>query len=191
MIAFVPEGEREATALDTLPVGADSTAGGRARGQLPDDEGQVAIVLWTADSGELDQATQDELTKQGTALLSQSAERADRATAGRTGRASGQPGGSEDRVAGRTARRRGQQSPVVVSEDGTAAIVAVPVVSASNTDNIDKVEELRDQLRADAPDGVDGPGDRSGGHPGRPRRRSSTAPTSGCSPRPPRSWRSC
>ena len=70
VIAFVPEGEREASALDTLPVGADSTLAVELEEQLPEDEGQVAIVLWTAESGELDQATQDELTQQGTALLS-------------------------------------------------------------------------------------------------------------------------
>ena len=88
VIAFVPEGERESSALDTLPVGADSTLAVELEEQLPDDEGQVAIVLWTADSGELDQATQDELTKQGTALLSQSAEQADGqgAPEARTGR---------------------------------------------------------------------------------------------------------
>ena len=159
VIAFVPEGERESSALDTLPVGADSTLAVELEEQLPDDEGQVAIVLWTAESGELDQATQDELTKQGTALLSQSAEQAEgRTRAHRTARPASRagPGRLRGRVPGRTARwRRGAAVPVVVSEDKTAAIVAVPVVSASNTDNIDKVEELRDQLRDDAPDGVE------------------------------------
>ena len=158
VIAFVPEGERESSALDTLPVGADSTLAVELEEQLPDDEGQVAIVLWTAESGELDQATQDELTKQGTALLAQSAEPAD--GQGAPDGASGQPGGPQDGSQGGSqggppGGGEGQQSPVVVSEDKTAAIVAVPVVSASNTDNIDKVEELRDQLRDDAPDGVE------------------------------------
>ncbi|WP_457186334.1 MMPL family transporter [Nocardioides sp. P5_E3] len=162
VIAFVPEGERESSALDTLPVGADSTLAVELEEQLPDDEGQVAIVLWTADSGELDQATQDELTKQGTALLSQSAERADGqgTPEGAPDGASGQPGGSQGGPEGGSqggppGGGEGQQPPVVVSEDKTAAIVAVPVVSASNTDNIDKVEELRNQLREDAPDGVE------------------------------------
>ena len=158
VIAFVPEGERESSALDTLPVGADSTLAVELEEQLPDDEGQVAIVLWTAESGELDQATQDELTKQGTALLAQSAEPAD--GQGAPDGASGQPGGPQDGSQGGSqggppGGGEGQQSPVVVSEDKTAALVAVPVVSASNTDNIDKVEELRDQLRDDAPDGVE------------------------------------
>ncbi len=157
VIAFVPEGEREASALDTLPVGADSTLAVELEEQLPDDEGQVAIVLWTAESGELDQATQDELTQQGTALLSQSGEKADGQGApdaqdDAPGGASGQPGGSQG---GPPGGGEGQQSPVVVSEDKTAAIVAVPVSSTSATDNIDQVEDLRDQLREDAPDGVE------------------------------------
>jgi RND superfamily putative drug exporter len=159
VIAFVPEGEREASPLDTLPVGADSTLAVELEEQLPDDEGQVAIVLWTAESGELDQATQDQLTQQGLALLSESGEQADGQAEGQgdgqgsvPDGASGQPGGSQG---GPPGGGEGQQSPVVVSEDGTAAIVAVPVVSASNTDNIDQVEELRDQLDADAPDGVE------------------------------------
>ncbi|MCY4728094.1 MMPL family transporter [Nocardioides sp. STR2] len=149
VIAFVPEGERETSPLDTLPAGADSTLAVELEEQLPDDEGQVAIVLWTAESGELDQATQAELTEQGIGLLSQSGAEAEGQVAsgapdGGSGQQGGPPGGGE-----------GQQSPVVVSEDKTAAFVAVPVASSSATDNIDKVEELRTQLREDAPDGVE------------------------------------
>lgn len=147
VIAFVPEGEREASPLDTLPAGADSTLAVELEEQLPDDEGQVAIVLWTAESGELDAATQDELTQQAVSLLSEAGgggapEGAPDDGAG--GTEGGPPGGGE-----------GQQSPLVVAEDGTAAFVAVPVSSTSATDNIDQVEELRDQLRADVPDGVE------------------------------------
>ena len=112
VIAFVPEGEREASALDTLPVGADSTLAVELEEQLPDDEGQVAIVLWTAESGELDQATQDELTQQGTALLSQSGEKADGQGAPSPGRRPGRRVRPAGRVAGRTARwRRGAAVP--------------------------------------------------------------------------------
>ena len=153
VIAFVPEGEHEASPLDTLPAGADSTSAVELQEQLPQDEGQVAIVLWTAESGELDQATQDELTQQGTALLAQAAEQA-------PGEGAGSPQGGQDGSEGGTqggppGGGEGQQSPVVVAEDGTAAIVAVPVTSTSATDNIDQVEELRAQLREDAPDGVE------------------------------------
>ena len=130
VLALVPEGERDAKATDTLPAGADSTLAVELADQLPDDEGQVAIVLWTADSGELDGAVQDDLTQQAVALLQNS------------GGAGGAPAGGAG------------ESPVVVAEDGTAAFVAVPVTSSSATDNIDQVEDLRADLRADAPDGV-------------------------------------
>ncbi len=130
VLALVPEGDRDAKATDTLPAGADSTLAVELADQLPDDEGQVAIVLWTADSGELDGAVQDDLTQQAVALLQKS------------GGAGGAPAGGAG------------ESPVVVAEDGTAAFVAVPVTSSSATDNIDQVEDLRADLRADAPDGV-------------------------------------
>ena len=165
VIAFVPEGDHETSPLDTLPVGADSTLAVELEEQLPDDEGQVAIVLWTAESGELDQATQDELTQQGTALLSESGAQAGGEGSGAP---AGAPGGTQDGTQGGTpgapaggpaggaeGGAEGPQSPVVVAEDQTAAFVAVPVTSSSATDNIDKVEELRTQLREDAPDGVE------------------------------------
>jgi RND superfamily putative drug exporter len=139
VLVLVPEGERDARATDTLPSGADSTYAVELADQRPEDEGQVAIVLWTADSGELDQAVQGELAQQAVGLLSQG------------GDGEGAPQGADGPPKGAGG---GQQSPVVVSEDGTAAFVAVPVTSKSATDNIDKVEELRDQLRSDAPDGV-------------------------------------
>jgi RND superfamily putative drug exporter len=140
VIAFLPEGERERSALDTLPAGADSTLAVDLAEQLPEDDGQVAIVLWTAESGELDESVRGQLTEQGIALLAAAA-----SEGGESGGApDGPPGGGE-----------GMQSPVVVAEDGTAAFVAVPVTSTSATDNIDRVEELREDLRADAPDGVE------------------------------------
>ncbi|NPD04550.1 MMPL family transporter [Nocardioides sp. zg-1308] len=142
-ILFVPEGERETTATDTLPAGADSTLAVELAEQLPDDEGQVAIVLWTADSGELDQGAQGDLTQQAVRLLSEAGGGQGAPEGDRPGEA---PGGQQGGA--------GQQSPLVVAEDGTAAFVAVPVTSSSATDNIDRVEELREQLRDDAPEGV-------------------------------------
>jgi RND superfamily putative drug exporter len=146
VLALVPEGEREATSTDASPVGADSTAAAELLDQLPEDEGQVAIVLWTADDGEISASVQRDLTRQAVGLLSEAAGSGEAppgagGSGGSGGAGSGNPGGE-------------QQSPVVVAEDGTAAFVAVPVTSSSATDNIDKVEELRDTLRADAPDGV-------------------------------------
>lgn len=149
VLALVPEGERETTSTDTSPVGADSTAAAELLDQLPEDEGQVAIVLWTADEGELSASVQRDLTQQAVGLLSKAgsgeapAGGAEEGGAPGGGKGSGAPGGGD------------QQSPVVVAKDGTAAFVAVPVTASSATDNIDKVEELRDTLRSDVPDGVE------------------------------------
>lgn len=69
-IGLVPEGERETSATDTLPQGADSTLAVELAEDLPDDEGQVALVLWTVD-GELTKADEGTLTEQAAALLPQ------------------------------------------------------------------------------------------------------------------------
>ena len=48
------EGEREQLSTDSLPAGYDSTAGTALLDQLPDESTTAAIVLFTADQGELD-----------------------------------------------------------------------------------------------------------------------------------------
>ena len=144
VLALVPEGERDTSATDTLPRGADSTLAVELADQLPEDDGQVAIVLWTADSGSIDAAAQKELTTQAVALLRKEGGE-------QPGGQSGQPGGE---TGGETGGGSGEGGPVTVAEDGTAAIAAIPVTSTSATDNIDKVEDLRAQLRKDAPDGI-------------------------------------
>ena len=141
VILLVPEGQRDASASDSLPAGADSTLAVELADQLPADDGQVAIVLWTATSGSIDRATQQDLQRQTIALLSQEG--------GATAAQPGQPGGGTGPGAG------AQTGPVVVAEDQTAAFAAVPVTSTSATDNIDKVEALRAQLRDDAPAGLE------------------------------------
>jgi RND superfamily putative drug exporter len=67
-IGFVPEGQHDAKATDTLPKGADSTLAVQLAERLPDDEGQVALVLWTSD-GELSEADTAALTKQAAGLV--------------------------------------------------------------------------------------------------------------------------
>jgi RND superfamily putative drug exporter len=126
VIALVPEGERETSALDNLPAGADSTLAVELADRLPEDDGQVAIVLWTAESGSIDQAAVADLDQQAVELLSQEGGQSGAEQPG-----SGQPGG-------------GQPGPVVVSEDGSAAFAAIPVTSSSATDNIAKVDDLRE-----------------------------------------------
>ena len=55
-IGLLGEAEREATPVDTLPAGLDSTEGTALRDELPTASGRTAVVLWTADEGSLDQA---------------------------------------------------------------------------------------------------------------------------------------
>ncbi|NYE36300.1 RND superfamily putative drug exporter [Nocardioides cavernae] len=153
VLALVPEGERETTSTDASPVGADSTSAAQLLDELPEDEGQVAIVLWTADDGELSRQAQGELTKQAVGLLS------DAGGGGEApeGAGDGPPGAQGEESQGEEGQGdegQGRRSPLVVAEDGTAAFVAVPVLSSSNTDNIDKVEDLRSTLTDDVPDGV-------------------------------------
>lgn len=164
VLALVPEGERETTSTDASPVGADSTLAAQLLDELPEDEGQVAIVLWTADDGELSQQVQGELTTQAVGLLSDAG--GGEAPEGATGdgppageqdggeQGGGEQGGEQGGPGGEQGDQGGRQSPLVVSDDGTAAFVAVPVIASSNTDNIDKVEDLRSTLEDDAPDGV-------------------------------------
>ena len=52
------------------------------------------------------------------------------------------------------AAQLGDRVEVVPSEDGTAALAVVPVVSGSATENADRVEALRDTVRTDLPEGV-------------------------------------
>ncbi|MBS2940159.1 MMPL family transporter [Nocardioides sp. J2M5] len=154
VLALVPEGERETTSTDTAPIGADSTLAAQLLDELPDDEGQVAIVLWTAEDGELSQQVQGDLTQQAVGLLSEAG--GESSGEGGQGPPPGATEGGQDGQGGQGGEQGGgQQSPLVVAEDGTAAFVAVPVTSSSATDNIKKVEELRTSLREDAPDGVE------------------------------------
>lgn len=59
----VGEGEREQTSTDSLPAGYDSTAGTALLDQLPDETTTAAVVLFTADSGELSRAQVGELRR--------------------------------------------------------------------------------------------------------------------------------
>ncbi|MGB0100410.1 MAG: MMPL family transporter [Nocardioides sp.] len=55
LIGGVGSAEREPDPRDQMPDGADSTAAAELLEQLPDEETTAAIVLWSADSGTLDQ----------------------------------------------------------------------------------------------------------------------------------------
>ena len=57
LIGGVGEADNDADARDLLPDHADSTAAAWLVDELPDETTEAAIVLWTADSGQLDTAT--------------------------------------------------------------------------------------------------------------------------------------
>ncbi len=56
------EAQHDEKAVDALPTGLDSTSGVELREQLPDEQGSTAVVLWTADSGRIDDARLQELS---------------------------------------------------------------------------------------------------------------------------------
>src|SRR6478752_1820300 len=64
LIGGVGEADHEADARDLLPDHADSTTAAWKVDDLPQETTESAIVLWTADSGELDDAALAELKDQ-------------------------------------------------------------------------------------------------------------------------------
>ncbi|WP_296606320.1 MMPL family transporter [Nocardioides sp.] len=126
LIGAVGEADRADRSTDSLPAGLDSTEGTALLDRLPEDVSTAAIVLFTAKDGELSGV-------QLTAL---------RDAAGDLGSRGGTPAGE-------------QASPLVPSEDGTAALLAIPVPSGSATEVADTVKELRTAADEAAPDGVE------------------------------------
>ncbi len=138
VMTLLGEAERDQLATDQSPEGADSTSAIELAERLPDEGDLLALVLWTASEGELTDAQLGELQGQAGELLSSAG-----GEQGQGGEQDGPPGAGQG------------ESPLIVSEDRTAAFLPVPVASDSNTENIDKVEDLRAELRDQAPDGVD------------------------------------
>lgn len=114
LVGAVGEGERDTRSTDSLPTGLDSTEAAALLDRLPEEGTTAAVVLFTADSGEL---TRD----QRSALP----------------------------------RGEGGQGPgLVPAEDGTAALLVVPLAAGSASAVADEVEELRDRMDEAAPEGV-------------------------------------
>ncbi|MDT9593153.1 MMPL family transporter [Nocardioides zeae] len=64
LIGLVGEGERERTPLDGLPAGLDSTYAAELAEELPESDGSVAVVLFTADSIADEQGALEQLTSE-------------------------------------------------------------------------------------------------------------------------------
>lgn len=119
LIGAVGEGDRATRSTDSLPAGLDSTEAAELLDRLPEEGTTAAVVLFTADSGEL---TQEQL-----AALPQGESQGEGPSEG--------PG-------------------LLPAEDGTAALLVVPLPAGSATDVADQVEELRDRMDEAAPEGV-------------------------------------
>lgn len=117
LIGAVGEGDRESRSTDALPAGLDSTEGTALLDRLPEAASSAAIVLFTADRGELSRDQLAALRDAGPGLAD---------------------GGS----------------PLVLAEDGTAALLAVPVPAGSAGEVADRVSALRAAVDEAAPDGV-------------------------------------
>ncbi|GAB2868748.1 MMPL family transporter [Nocardioides pacificus] len=157
MLGFLGEGERDAASTDSLPRDADSTLATELRDQLPEEDSSVAIVLWTAKEGELSAGALEELTSTAGELLGAAggAEGAGEGTPGGGGAPDGAEGAPEGAPAG--GPEGGQQGPPVTpSEDGTAALLVVPVDSSTASDTADIVGDLRDKVDEALPEGVEG-----------------------------------
>ena len=125
LIGAVGEGDRASRTTDSLPDGLDSTEGTALLDRLPEDAATAAIVLFTAERGELSEDQLADLREAADGLVAR--------------------GGGPAREA----------SPLVPAEDRTAALLAVPVPSGSASEVADTVEELRAAADEAAPEGVE------------------------------------
>ncbi|HYF72877.1 MAG TPA: MMPL family transporter [Nocardioides sp.] len=132
LIGAVGEGDRASRSTDSLPEGLDSTEGTALLERLPEDATSAAVVLFTADRGELTGEQVSALRDAAGDLVATVAP------------APGAPGGQAGEEA----------SPLVPAEDGTAALLAIPVPSGSASEVADRVEELRAAADEAAPEGV-------------------------------------
>lgn len=125
VLVLIGEGERQPTPVDALPDGFDSTRGTALLEQLPDEASTLALVLFTSENETLSRAEVKELSAVAKQLHGDAA------------------GGQQ------------QGPPLILSDDGTAGLVAVPVPAGSATRTADRVEALRVSADEAAPSGVE------------------------------------
>ncbi|NYD43899.1 MMPL family transporter [Nocardioides panaciterrulae] len=145
----VGEGERTTRSTDGLPDGYDSTAGTALLDRLPRDTTTTAVVLFTADAGEL---TRDQLAR-----LQDAAAELGRTGTSPTGAVPTQSGPTQSGPTGAGPDQSGpdQGGPgLLPSQDGTAALTVVALPSGSATEVADEVGHLRTEADRLAPDGV-------------------------------------
>lgn len=124
VLGLVSRAERDASPLDSLPAGFDSTRGQALLDELPDEGSKAALIVFSSDEGPI------------TAYLPQLQETSAAAAA----------------AVGAPVPPLGV--PVIPSKDGTAALAALTVDTPTATDAGEVVTQLRRTLKADTPDGV-------------------------------------
>ena len=180
VVGGVGQAERDASSLDSLPAGFDSTQGQVLLDELPDEGNRTAIVLFTVeDEGIVERlpelsAVMEEVAPEG-AQAPQGAQAPDGEQAPEGEQApdpaaatAGPPPGVDDAAAtagpppGVEAGEGGGPPPgvlegafpVIPAEDGTAAFSVLDVEAATSVDARDVVTELREALADAVPEGV-------------------------------------
>ncbi|MGN0063575.1 MAG: MMPL family transporter [Nocardioides sp.] len=153
VIALVPAATHDQAPTDSMPAGMDSTLAAELADELPETDAEVAIALWTTtDDGELSPQAVRQVSRQTLQLLSElTAGEADGMEHTRDrGEKGAAPAGGEE-----AGDHPEAESPLTVSEDGSAAMAVLPVTATNSDQRIDAVEDLRKRLAEETPDGVD------------------------------------
>ncbi|MFK5582968.1 MMPL family transporter [Serinicoccus sp. LYQ131] len=124
VIGGVGQAERTASPLDSLPAGFESTEGQALLEELPDEDSQAAIILFTVEDEGIEQQLPD-LTEVVAGVAADVA-----------------PDLPADQI------------PLVPAEDGSAAFSVLEVEAATATDARDAVVQMRTDLADAAPEGV-------------------------------------
>ncbi len=125
IIGGLGEAETSPEPTDGLAAGADSTTVVELGEKFPSGDDSTAVVLFSADGGDLTDAQLSAVTA------------------------------SFSRQLGQSGPVTGGGPPVLIpSEDGTAAIGILPITAEGNAANAQEVSDLRATLRDEAPDGV-------------------------------------
>lgn len=137
LIGVVGEADRTPSATDSLPDGYDATTVAELGEDFGSSDSSLAIVLFTADDGELAPTI---VERELTPLYGEIAQ-----LAAGDGDSGGPPSGQDGAQ---------QDQPLRVSEDGTAALGVVPIGVEGATETADAIERIRNLVDQQAPDGV-------------------------------------
>jgi putative drug exporter of the RND superfamily len=159
-IVGVGQAERDASSLDQLPAGFESTQGQALLDELPDEGTKTAIVLFTVDGdGITEQLPELATVLEDVAPDGAEAPAEGEAPAGGGSEGAGPPegvetGGEGEQAGGPPPGVADGAFPVIPAEDGSAAIGVLTLDAPTSSDARDAVAELRTALDANVPAGV-------------------------------------